>query len=185
MLITIKDKFNTQTLRDTIQDYINVKSRFTAEVEIKGKTVIKIRNIRLRESRKYCGNHPNACELNTPGRKTKYLEGADWVEFNDMINDICDSIGLNARVRTSVCEVRRGTDRRIRYNSHMEFIQWQWDKIGDDEDYENYIGLNAPDSEYPFGTPGVYQRNNKNEPAEAIKSYFRNIGKTPVYSTDG
>ena len=94
-------------------------------------------------------------------RNAKYLEGLDWVEFNDRINDVLDSLNVNARVYTSVCEIRRGTERRIHYGSHPIPGNYmgltEWDKVGEDSDYEDYCGRIAPESTYPFGTPGEYE----------------------------
>jgi hypothetical protein len=162
--ISIKDKTTEiGQLAVLIQRHIDNESRFTAEVDIIGKTVIKIRNIRLVESRKYCGNHPNECEFpGAPSRKAKYLEGADWVEFNDMINDILDALRVNANVATAVCIVRKGEKRRIYYGSHMRGHFWQWNRDDGEHAYEYFIlDEDSPNSEFPFGTPGVYERENK------------------------
>lgn len=163
MKISIKNNsYNPADLALVIQRYIDNESRFTAEVYIIGKTVLKIKNIRLRESRKYCGNHPNECEFpGAPLRKAKYLEGADWVDFNDMINDILDALAVDANVATSVCKVRKNKMRRTYYGSHMRGHFWQWNMDEDDDCYENFIHRAAPNSEYPWGTPGVYERNNE------------------------
>lgn len=161
MKISIKNNsFDPPSLALHIQRYIDNTSRFTAEVSLVGKTVIKIRNIRLRESRKYCGNHPNECEFpGAPLRKAKYLEGADWVDFNDMINDICDALAVDANIATAVCKVRKNKQRRVYYGSYMRGHFWQWNMDEPDEYYENWVHRPAPDSQYPFGTPGVYERN--------------------------
>lgn len=163
MKISIKNNsFDPSSLALNLQRYIDNHSRFTAEVDLIGKTVIKIRNIRLRESRKYCGNHPNECEFpGAPLRKAKYLEGADWVDFNDMINDILDAFAVDANVVTSVCKVRKNKQRRVYYGSYMRGRFWQWNMDEPDDCYENWIHREAPNSEYPFGTPGVYERDNK------------------------
>jgi hypothetical protein len=163
MKISIKNKSADPTkVALVIQRYIDNNSRFTGEVDLIGKTVIKIRNIRLRDSRKYCGNHPNECEFpGAPLRKSKYLEGADWVEFNDTINDILDALAVDANVATAVCKVRKNKKRRMYYGSHMHGNFWQWNMDEEDDCYENWIHRSAPNSEYPFGTPGVYERKNE------------------------
>lgn len=164
MKISIKNNStNIGQLAVLIQRHIDMESRFTGEVDIIGKTVIKIRNIRLVESRKYCGNHPNECELTgAPMRSAKYLEGADWVEFNDMINDILDALSVDANVATAVCIVRKNERRRTYYGSHMQGHFWQWNKDEEDYAYQSYLLDNeSPNSDYPFGTPGVYNRDNE------------------------
>jgi len=161
MLISIKDKsIEPEKLLDAISD-ISRTSRFNFSVEFAGKTVIKLRNIRLKEKKRYCGNHPNACDIEG-GRMGTYLEGLDWVDFNDTLNDVLDSLSVSAYVRSAVCIIRKGTRRRTVYGSFLVRHLWrpvyQWNKDEDDECYENWCGGSAPISEYPFGTPGEYTR---------------------------
>jgi hypothetical protein len=160
MKISIKDKnVDPGNLALVIQNHINLNSRFTCDVILPGKTIIKLKNIRLRESRKYCGNHPNACEIGgAPSRSAKYLEGADWVEFNDMINDILDALEVTANVATAVCKVRKLNRRRVHYGSHMQGFNWQWNMDEDDYFYVDWNNSPAPNSTYPYGTPGIYER---------------------------
>ena len=141
-------------------------SRFSAQLSVESTTrrqIIKIVNVRLRSSKAYCGNHPNACENGgtraeeQPHRKSKHLEGADWVEFNDLVNDILDRLHLDARFESSQMIMRKGKERRTHYGSVRIFNQWQWDKQGDEDDFENFCGKTAPDSTFPEGTPGQYK----------------------------
>lgn len=161
MLITIKNGVDRSLVAKSIDHRFNLgDSRFTVEVEEVGKTRIKIRNVRLRESKRYCGNHPYACDIET-GRKGKYLEGSDWVEFNDLLNDVLDGLHVGAWVRSSVCEIRRGTERRISYDGYLANSfnnEFQWYKQGEDWEYEDHCGSVAPNSEFPLGTPGIYSR---------------------------
>jgi hypothetical protein len=162
MYITLKGKNDRtiESLGDFIRMKINNGSRFSVEIDILSARRLKMRNVRLKESRPYCGSHPNACEVAGADRSYKYLEGTDWVEFNDRINDCLDFLNINARVFSGVCEVRAGTKRRINYGSHHTgwFNQpYEWDKVGEPCDYEDYCGIYAPDSSYPFGTPGDYE----------------------------
>lgn len=119
-------------------------------------------SIRLQEKKDYCGNHPNGCEANVfggRGRRAVFLEGLDWVDFNDRLNDALDVHHTEAWVESGVCVLRRGFERRINYGSHLRGNFYQWDKIGNvDCDYENYCGDEAPESTYPYGTPGEYLR---------------------------
>lgn len=161
MKISIKDKnVNPGNLALIIQNHVNQSTRFTCDVFLIGKTVIKIKDIRLVEARKYCGNHPNECEIGGGGRMGKYLEGADWVEFNDTINDILDALEVSANVGTAVCKVRKLNRRRTYYGSHMQGRFWQWNMDEPDDFYTDWSLTPSPNSDYPFGTPGVYERNN-------------------------
>jgi len=176
MKITIKNNSVNQTyFALTLQRYIDVYTRFTARVDVITSKSIKIRNIRLKESRKYCGNHPNACELNAgPSRSAKYLEGADWVYFNDMINDLCDALYVDATISTAVCKVRKGKLRRIYYGSHMHGFNWQWNMDEPDDCYAIFDeGEPAPNSEFPYGTPGIYERDN-NWTQEISRIHYEN-----------
>ncbi len=61
------------------------QSRFVARIETRSNK-ITIHDVRLKEKKDYCGNHPFACPVRgfeRPHKKYKYLEGADWVAFND------------------------------------------------------------------------------------------------------
>jgi hypothetical protein len=162
MYITLKGKNDRtiESLADFIRMKINNGSRFELHIDILSARRLKMRNIRLKEKKRYCGNHPNACDIEG-GRMGRYLEGLDWVEFNDRINDILDYLDINARVYSSVCEVRAGKKRRTNYGSHLLDHLWrpvyQWDKKGEACDYEDCCGIYAPDSDYPYGTPGDYE----------------------------
>lgn len=154
MLVTIKSGENPSIIAEHIRLAINERSRFTCEVETVGKTRFKIRNIRLKESKRYCGSHPYACDIEG-GRMGKYLEGADWVEVNDRINDVLDFYEVEAWVRSAVCTIRRGRERRVEYDGYPLGHAYQWNKEGEMEDW---CGRIAPDSWYPEGTPGLYER---------------------------
>lgn len=141
--------------RGLIADYIMRvvnDSRFTLDSTYEGDTTIKLSNIRLRTPKPYCGNHAGPCVVGRPGRhrRARYLEGRDWVDFNDLINDVLDRLNVSARVWTSICVIREGRDRRIDYDS-SEGRQGEWDKRGE---MANYCGREAPRSTYPAGTPG-------------------------------
>lgn len=161
MLITIKDNSNVALVQNKLAWEINENSRFRVrEIERQGDKVLKIREVRLKESKPYCGSHPNACDIEG-GRKGPWLEGADWVEFNDRLNDVLDRYDVNAYVRSSICILRKGTRRRVYYGSYLGNAfrnEYQWNKDEPDECYEDWCGKIAPASEFPFGTPGTYER---------------------------
>jgi hypothetical protein len=141
-------------------------SRFTGRVELH-KSNITIHDVRLREKKHYCGNHPNACPVrpgvHTPHKRMNFLEGADWVGFNDMINDVLDSLAVSASAGSSLCKIRKGLMRRMRYVGH--FIGAtnfrEWDK--DDTRYECYVRKGRPPTDYPQDTPGVAEWRIENE----------------------
>jgi hypothetical protein len=154
-----------------ITQRINRESRFVCEPEIiddRGR-YIKIRMIRLKQNKPYCGNHPNACEFNVGGkhRRGTWLEGLDWVEFNDLINDLLDEMNVSANVKTAVCILRKGTKRRTYYGSHRQGNFWAWNMDEQDCHYTDYCGREAPISECPYGTPGEYHRQLK-EPVKVV-----------------
>ena len=160
MIITLKGTNpDIGLIESHINKSINHDSRFTVHTQFLSPRRMKLYDVRLKEKKRYCGNHPNSCEVEG-GRMGKYLEGLDWVEFNDRINDVLDNLHVSARVYTAVCELRRGFERRHNYDSHI-INEWrglyEWDKKGEDSDYEDYCGRFAPDSTYPFGTPGEYE----------------------------
>jgi len=133
------------------------QSRFVADVT-QTSTSIKIVGVKLRHKKEYCGNHGGPCVRphTGPHRKYFYLEGADWVEFNDSLNDICDRLGVSANITSSVCVIRRGECRRVEYEIKNGEPGQEWLREGHTE---NWIGRVAPDSTFPEGTPGVYKTN--------------------------
>src|SRR4051812_42228821 len=104
---------------NTLRDYID-RSRFTVRVleveEKRRSTRVIVRDVRLREKKDYCGNHAGPCPLT--GRKhtrLRYLEGLDWVSWNDMLNDALDSLGHDGNVASSHCIIRKDSRRRMDY----------------------------------------------------------------------
>jgi hypothetical protein len=83
------------------------------------------------------------------------LEGADWVAFNDMLNDVLDALNVSANVASSLCIIRKGAMRRIEYDGHKlgNGIDSEWNK--DSAHYADRRGQVSPRSEYPAGTPGI------------------------------
>lgn len=113
--------------------------------------------VKLAKSKLYCGNHPSACELgNKDDKKSKHLEGADWVEFDDRLNDLLDTYCISADVGASVI-IRKGKKRCIEYRNGAKplFGNYQWAKHGE---YDDYCGRKAPRSHFPEGTPGRHDQ---------------------------
>lgn len=134
-------------------------SRFSVDVS-QSKGDIYLKMVRLRQTKEYCGNHPKGCEA-TGGPKHKkaaFLEGADWVEFNDRLNTVLDRLHVSAVVSSSVVNLRQGLARRIVYDAKTRNAHaWVWDKFGEAGHYANYCGGDAPRSSFPIGTPGIYE----------------------------
>jgi hypothetical protein len=154
--VRCKNADEAQRVVDALNALINA-SRFTAKLE----TVtyprmvrVYICPIRLRQTKDYRGNHPGPCQVSgRRHKKTAYLEGMDWVAFNDMVNDALDSIHHDG-IAGSVVNIRQGKKRRTYYGMttgpHVD-----WLPQGDCLDYADYCGQQAPRSELPNGTPGI------------------------------
>lgn len=87
------------------------RSRFVTSLEIVNSYTLKFRMVRLKVRKPYCGNHPAHCETRgivRKPRKLNFLEGADWVAFNDLLNDVLDSLAISATVKSSACLIRKG-----------------------------------------------------------------------------
>lgn len=122
--------------------------------------VLTVHDVRLRQSKSYCGSHAGACavphdrrEKKPFGGKNKCLEGADWIAFNDLLNTALDGLGASADIASFVCEIRRGAARRVRYTAGG--TGGEWDKSGSLEDYADFCGKEPPTTNYPEGTPGT------------------------------
>jgi len=136
-------------------------SRFLAEVHLIKTTAINILMVRLETPKKYCGSYPNSCPyVDRSWHKHKFhdfLEGADWVEFNDLVNDVCDQLGISARIKTRTCIIRKKFNRRIAYNSSLVGNFYNWDYDADDSCYYDGCYRRSPPSSFPTGTPGIYK----------------------------
>lgn len=175
MFITKIEGAECFAVANALWEAIQRHSRFTATVSSRNhyryNECIEIRNVRLIKAKPYCGNHPNACVVTFREKrhnKSKFLEGADWVEFNDFVNDQLDALNASADVFSSPQEVRgllwirRGTKRRLRYESKPIFggfgvlgHVWLNGRVGE-ELFEDWRLKESPRSEFPDGTPGQY-----------------------------
>lgn len=138
------------------------KSRFFLSVIKNLPNKITIHNVRLKEKKNYCGNHPFACPIRKRDedlthkqhlrKNYNFLEGADWVAFNDLCNDILDKFHVSADVASSLCVIRKGDKRCVKYDGHkLGNGNSEWNKEGV---YQNKIGVKTK-SEFPDGTPGI------------------------------
>lgn len=101
--------------------------RFRPRLTIEGGEVhVKVR---LSAPKPYCGQHPGECEIiagfERPKRSGSWLEWDDWVQFNDLVNDVLDGLRACAEVYSVPPEImdkgkkfyiRRGRARRVRWD---------------------------------------------------------------------
>lgn len=132
-----------------------------------------IYSVRLRECKFYHGNGPDNRGTMTrrgwqPGKKpikVSFLEGADWVEFNDLLNDFLDARNISADVQSRAAVIRKGRRRRIRYTAawipsrwNKEETVWGWSIRGEPTDFQDCTKQNiVPFSEFPAKAPGFYR----------------------------
>lgn len=119
---------------------------------------VQVATVRLKDSKPYCGNHAGPCKTDPrfprPHRNLKYLEGGDWVVFNDLVNDVLDELNISAKVDSSNCVMRLGKKRRVHYGQGHTF-EGAWNEKGNAEDYQDWCGKLAPRSTAPAGTPAL------------------------------
>ena len=138
---------------------------FRASVSLgtRGGDLTYVRRTRYHE---YCGSHPMACEIR--GRfgqrrqRAMLLEGGDWIQFNDLVNDIFDRYMIDADVGLWTgrgINIRLNTSRRINYRAYLasDFggLQYEWSELGLPSDYEDWTGRQAPRATGPGGTPNL------------------------------
>lgn len=156
MLIKCQSEDDAGKVGVTLARYIT-KSRFTCRIDRSGKRV-KLSQVRLLESKPYCGSHPGACVVGGQRHaRRNCLEGADWIGLNEMVNDVLDILNLSADVASIVCIVRKGPCRRIRYDMFQQNGRgdMEWYKDGGLMDYEDCRCRDCPKTEFPEGTPGL------------------------------
>jgi hypothetical protein len=151
-----KSKHDTQDIASAIRRALAV-SRFVADVRT-AKNKISVHGVRLLEKKHYCGNHPLPCPVRPfPKRhvKSDCLEGADWVAFNDMLNDVLDSLEVDADAGSSLVTIRKGEERCTYYDAQRlpNGIDNEWRR--NSGQFENRIGQKSERSGYPEGTPGI------------------------------
>lgn len=124
----------------------------------RGSAKLKILGVRLKHKKDYCGQHAGPCRTQG-GRKHKiasWLEGGDWVGFNDLLNDLCDKHRIEADIwstRESIGRLylRKGIARCTHYaaGNGQDWINeaFSTDHFGHPEP--------APRSDYEDGTPGI------------------------------
>jgi len=152
-------------------DNLRLSGRFSFFI-VPGKGAqLKLATVRLKASKAYCGNHAKACE-GVGGKHVKrvFLEGADWIEFHDAVNDILDNRGVAANVFNSAVITRKDTRRRVRYEANSfrgtrgaPNFEWVWDKDAPADHFQDCTRAVSRPSWFPHGTPGIYTALNYNE----------------------
>jgi len=173
----IKQPWTAPAVRLILETAVEA-SRFTANITENHDGSLKIKMIRLRTRKGYCGNHPNECVINPfigeqKHKVCRFLEGADWVEFNDMMNDALDRHAISCVIFSRPLEikkklmVRKGVMRRTAYNSEPFFRGGMlrghtW--IGDEPGvWADCTGQAPVVAEFPEGTPGIHATAGYNE----------------------
>lgn len=133
-------------------------TRFTMRIETH-RSKVTIHDIRLTYSKEYCGNHPLPCPNRgfvQKHKKAKYLEGGDWVAFNDFLNDCLDAMGCICNAKSSLCIIRKHGERCTAYDSRPQGdFNNEW--VKDSGVFENKINSGTPvQAHYPEGTPGFH-----------------------------
>lgn len=149
-------------------------SRFTLRADCdtlrKNYHGVKVTEVRLKKAKDYCGQHPGPCVNFGFGerkhRKHKFLEGLDWVGFNQMVNDTfdrlkidCDVFSFNREMRGGgKYYIRKGTLRRLKYPyESVNGIFQLWLPGTVEEDFVDYNGKEPPAIPWyvlDAGTPG-------------------------------
>jgi hypothetical protein len=98
-------------------------SPFRATLTLEGEASIKVRPVRLRVNKPYCGNHPGECPIGGPPKKNaSYLEWEDWVAFHKLVNATLNRFHTHADVWSTPADVRgkmwirKGTAPRIHWD---------------------------------------------------------------------
>jgi hypothetical protein len=98
--------------------------------------------VRLKKAKPYCGQHSGECQIGPFGERQKrsgsWLEWDDWVQFNDLVNDVLDGLRACAEVWSVPPEkmdkgkkfyVRRGRARRVRWDWEEQQTPGQWQAL--------------------------------------------------------
>lgn len=163
MYITCKDRGNDERVASLVVGVMRL-SRFKATVR-QDRRGVHISCVRLKRAKPYCGQHPGPClAFGRRHIKATYLEGLDWVGWNNLINDALDRHAIEADVWSYNREslehryfVRRGRQRRVSYpfEYRSNFAHWTQ---GGDNCFADYCGKEPPDPDIALegldGTPG-------------------------------
>jgi len=142
------------------------------------RSVVSLHKIRLKHSKGYCGNHPGACALTgdaAPHRRGNWLEGADWVAFHDMVNDMLDAAKVQANVHSAGRRfwIRRGNQRRVRFWGRNLLTRAAEFFPDEPDSYVVNVGGSGLRSVFPPGTPGIPEWRVEAEQMQPYVELFR------------
>ena len=128
----------------------------------RSRATIHLNEIRLKERKHFRGCAPEFTDwqLARPCKRMQFLEAADWIEWNDLLNDMLDELDCSADVLSSACIVRKGRLRRIRYDTWEDNngIRCSWEKTGPTSAYFDCSQYPIhPYSEVEGFFPGIYR----------------------------
>lgn len=151
-----KTSIDMQTIATALKRALQLGGRFIADITSDSRKVT-IRKVRLTYRKDYCGNHPLPCPVRAVPRRhpvNTLLEGADWVGFNDMINDVLDTLGVDCDAGSSHVKIRKNGARCVRYDAQplRNGIDNEW--VKDSGAFENHMHREHKHASYPEGTPG-------------------------------
>jgi hypothetical protein len=130
--IISKEEGNTEAVAKMLQERLDVHSVFRARVQVVyprgyGVQTIVLTNVRLREAKPYCGQHPGECAVGAT-RKGRWLEWEDWVAFHNLINDFLDAQGIVADAYTEPRErMDKGRRMYVRRMKEGRRLRYDWD----------------------------------------------------------
>lgn len=181
--------------RILVEEYLPISRFHVLELEdgiFRGATTkrrsLRIVGVRLKRKKFYCGQHAGPCR-NTIRRRhplASYLEGADFVGFNDMLNDLCDKYSIEADIwstRESLGRLylRRGRSRCVYYEcDYITGRHWHANKNVSTSFTDHHFGIKTPAerSEFTDGTPGIPEWLKERENLPEYAEIFCHEGKT-------
>jgi hypothetical protein len=116
--------------RDRLAKAVELDGRFSVELRVSiDENTIFVQQVRLTQAKEYCGQHPGECVV-IPGfqrkkKRMRYLEWDDWIQFNNLVNDVLDKGRVKAEVWSTPMEnldkgkkfwIRKGLLRRVKYD---------------------------------------------------------------------
>ena len=104
------------------------RSMFRATLTAMGEDSIRVKPVRLKVAKPYCGNHPGECQVSPftgPTKKpnAKWLEWNDWVQFHKLINAVLNRLRVDADVWSNPADVRGKMWIR---KGRFPRVRWDW-----------------------------------------------------------
>lgn len=132
------DRDQTMNLARALLQRVRSDGRFSCRLE-DGKKLgdIVVREVRLTTAKPNCGQHAGPCDLprfggEKPHKNLRFLQWFDWIDFNGLVNDVLDELGVEADVWSTPQDtrvdagrklwIRRGTRRRVHWDVEEQLI---------------------------------------------------------------